>query len=82
MNVGTNGAQTGSGLANCITEDARVPCGRRNNMQLCKPDPSAHELASRGAEASPTTPEAFAKYLREDQERWKKVVKTAGIKVN
>jgi tripartite-type tricarboxylate transporter receptor subunit TctC len=40
------------------------------------------ELASEGAEPSPTTPEAFAQYLREDQERWKKVVKTAGIKVN
>jgi tripartite-type tricarboxylate transporter receptor subunit TctC len=40
------------------------------------------ELASEGAEPSPTTPEAFAKYLREDQERWKKVVKTAGIKLN
>ena len=40
------------------------------------------ELASEGAEPSPTTPEAFARYLREDQERWKKVVKTAGIKPN
>ena len=31
---------TGSGLANCINEDACVPGGGRDNMQLCKPDPS------------------------------------------
>jgi tripartite-type tricarboxylate transporter receptor subunit TctC len=51
-------------------------------MRILKDPETVRELASRGAEASPTTPEAFAKYLREDQERWKKVVKTTGIKVN
>lgn len=51
-------------------------------VKTLKDPETVRELASRGAEASPTTPEAFAKYLREDQERWKKVVKTAGIKVN
>ena len=51
-------------------------------VKILKDPETVRELASRGAETSPTTPEAFAKYLREDQERWKKVVKTAGIKVN
>ncbi len=51
-------------------------------VRILKDPETVRELASRGAEASPTTPEAFAQYLREDQERWKKVVKTAGIKLN
>lgn len=51
-------------------------------VKTLKDPETVRELASRGAEASPTTPEAFAKYLREDQDRWRKVVKTAGIKVN
>ena len=51
-------------------------------VKILKDPETVRELASRGAEASPTTPEAFAQYLREDQERWKRVVKTAGIKLN
>jgi tripartite-type tricarboxylate transporter receptor subunit TctC len=51
-------------------------------VRILKDPEIVRALASHGAEASPTTPEAFANYLREDQERWKKVVKTAGIKVN
>lgn len=51
-------------------------------VRILKDPETVRELASRGAEASPTTPEAMAKYVREDHERWKKVVKTAGIKVN
>ena len=50
-------------------------------VRILKDPETVRDLASRGAEASPTTPEAFAKYLREDQARWRKVVKTAGIKV-
>jgi len=50
-------------------------------VRTLKDPETVRGLASRGAEASPTTPEAFAKFLREDQERWRKVVKTAGIKV-
>ena len=51
-------------------------------VKILKDPETVRELAARGAEASPTTSEAFATFLREDQERWKKVVKTAGIKVN
>ena len=50
-------------------------------VRILKNPETVRDLASRGAEASPTTPEAFAKYLREDQARWRKVLKTAGIKV-
>lgn len=50
-------------------------------VRTLKDPETVQELASRGAQASPTTPEAFAQYLREDQARWKKVVQTAGIKV-
>jgi tripartite-type tricarboxylate transporter receptor subunit TctC len=51
-------------------------------VRILKDPETVRALAARGAQASPTTPEAFATFLREDQERWKKVVKTAGIKVN
>lgn len=48
---------------------------------ILKEPETVRALGNRGAEASPTTSEGLAKYLREDQERWKKVVQTAGIKV-
>lgn len=50
-------------------------------VRMLKDPETVRELASRGAHASPTTSETFAKYLREDQARWRKVVQTAGIKV-
>jgi tripartite-type tricarboxylate transporter receptor subunit TctC len=39
-------------------------------------------LAREGAEAAPTTPEAFAEVIRADIERWKKVAKAADIKAD
>lgn len=51
-------------------------------VRILKDPETVRELASQGAETSPTTPEAFAQYLREDQARWKKVVQIAGIKPN
>ena len=41
----------------------------------------AQRLASQGAEPSPSTSEGLGKYLREDHERWKKVIRSAGIKL-
>lgn len=41
----------------------------------------ARRLASQGAEPSPSTSEGLGKYLREDHERWKKVIRSAGIKL-
>ena len=37
-------------------------------------------LMTRGYDPTPTTPEAFAKYLRSEVERWSKAVKQYGIK--
>jgi tripartite-type tricarboxylate transporter receptor subunit TctC len=37
-------------------------------------------LASRGYDPTPTTPEAFTKYLRSEVARWSKAVKDYGIK--
>jgi tripartite-type tricarboxylate transporter receptor subunit TctC len=51
-------------------------------VKILKDPETVRHLASRGAEASPTTSEAFARFLHEDHERWKKVVKTAGIRTN
>jgi tripartite-type tricarboxylate transporter receptor subunit TctC len=50
-------------------------------VRILKDPETVRALGNRGAEASPTTSEALANYLREDQARWKKVVQSAGIKV-
>lgn len=42
----------------------------------------SQRLASQGAEPSPSTPEGLAKYMREDHERWKKVIKAANIRLD
>mgnify|MGYP003350796357 CR=1 FL=1 len=39
-------------------------------------------LAAQGAEPSPGTPEQLGRYQREEQERWRKVIKSAGIKLD
>jgi tripartite-type tricarboxylate transporter receptor subunit TctC len=40
----------------------------------------AQRLAVQGAEPSPSTPEQLARYMLEEQERWRKVIKGANIK--
>jgi tripartite-type tricarboxylate transporter receptor subunit TctC len=40
----------------------------------------AQKLVSLGADPAPGTPEELARYMRTDHERWKKVIRTAGIK--
>jgi tripartite-type tricarboxylate transporter receptor subunit TctC len=47
---------------------------------LMLPDVREH-LASQGMEATPNTPEEFAKLLVSDLDRWAKVVKRAGVQV-
>jgi tripartite-type tricarboxylate transporter receptor subunit TctC len=42
----------------------------------------SQRLASQGAEPSPSTPEGLARYMREDHERWKKVIKAARIRLD
>ena len=41
----------------------------------------AQRLASQGAEPSPMSPQGLARYMREDHERWKKVIREAKIRV-
>lgn len=44
-------------------------------------DPAlAQRLSAQGAEPAPGSPESLGRYLRQDYERWKKVIKTGGIK--
>ena len=40
----------------------------------------AQRLAVQGADPQSSTPEGLARYMREEHERWKKVIKTANIK--
>ena len=46
---------------------------------LSEPD-VAQKLIALGADPAPGTPEDLARYMRADHERWKKVIRTAGIK--
>jgi tripartite-type tricarboxylate transporter receptor subunit TctC len=46
---------------------------------LRQPD-VAQKLSSQGADPAPGTPEELARYMRTDHERWKKVIKAAGIR--
>jgi tripartite-type tricarboxylate transporter receptor subunit TctC len=48
---------------------------------LAEPE-MAQRLASQGAEPRSSTPEALAKFMRDETERWKKVIRSAGIKVD
>ncbi|HEX2828557.1 MAG TPA: tripartite tricarboxylate transporter substrate binding protein [Burkholderiales bacterium] len=40
----------------------------------------AQKLSSQGAEPAPGTPEELGRYMRSDAEKWRKVIKAAGIK--
>jgi len=40
----------------------------------------AQRMASQGAEPRTSSPEELAQFMRVEAERWKKVIKTAGIK--
>ena len=56
---------------------------RKHNAELVKilsAGEVPQRLASRGYDATPTTPEAFGKFLRSEVERWSKAVKEYGIK--
>jgi len=47
---------------------------------LSQPD-MVQSLAAQGAEAAPSSPEALAKFMREEFEGWRKVIKAAGIRL-
>ena len=42
----------------------------------------AQRLAAQGAEPSPSTPEQLASYMQEEQERWRKVIRSAKLKLD
>jgi len=42
----------------------------------------SQRLSSQGADPAPGTPEALARYMRSDHERWKKVIRAANIKAD
>ena len=46
---------------------------------LRQPD-VAQKLSSQGADPAPGTPEDLARYMRADTDKWRKVIRTAGIK--
>ncbi len=48
---------------------------------LSQPD-MVERFASQGAEPAPGTPEALAQFMRAEHEGWKKVIKTANIKLD
>jgi tripartite-type tricarboxylate transporter receptor subunit TctC len=70
---------------NALFAPAKTPAAivRQVNASVVKalsePD-VAQKLSSQGADPAPGTPEELARYMRNDHERWKKVIKSAGIK--
>ncbi len=52
----------------------------RDVVAVLKLPEARDALLAQGAEASPTTPEEFALYLRKEIDKWGKVIKEAGIK--
>ena len=52
----------------------------RDVVAVLKLPEARDALLAQGAEASPTTPEEFAAYLKKEIDKWGKVIKEAGIK--
>ena len=50
-------------------------------VQILSDPEMARRLASQGAEPRSTTPDELARFMRVEFERWKKVIKAAGIKL-
>jgi tripartite-type tricarboxylate transporter receptor subunit TctC len=72
---------------NALFAPARTPAQvvSKINAEIMKilSDPAiANNLSSQGADPAPGAPESLAAYMRMDHERWKKVIRTAGIKPN
>jgi tripartite-type tricarboxylate transporter receptor subunit TctC len=70
---------------NALFAPAKTPAAivRKVNAAVVKalsePD-IAQRLTAQGADPAPGTPEDLARYMRNDHERWKKVIRSAGIK--
>jgi tripartite-type tricarboxylate transporter receptor subunit TctC len=70
---------------NALFAPAKTPAAIVNKVNasvvkaLREPD-VAQRLTNQGADPAPGTPDELARYMRADHERWKKVIKAAGIK--
>jgi tripartite-type tricarboxylate transporter receptor subunit TctC len=70
-----------------VVAPARTPpavverLSREIGRVLASPDVK-EKLASLGAEASPTTPQAFAEIIRADREKWARVIRAANLKID
>ena len=51
-------------------------------MKILKEPEVAQRLSSQGADPAPGTPDELARYMRIDHERWKKVIRSAGIRAD
>jgi tripartite-type tricarboxylate transporter receptor subunit TctC len=70
---------------NALFAPAKTPTAvvRKVNASVVKAlsEPEvAQRLSNQGADPAPGTPEELARYMRVDSDRWKKVIKSAGIK--
>jgi tripartite-type tricarboxylate transporter receptor subunit TctC len=52
----------------------------RDMVAILQSDEVKERFAADGAEARPTTPDEFARYIRSETEKWVRVAKSAGIK--
>ena len=48
-------------------------------MKILSTEEVREQFATQGVEPSPTTPQAFGDYIRQEQARWKQVAQQAGI---
>ncbi len=80
--VGLPDVEVGSGVG--FVAPAGTPAGiiatLHREITAIIADPGFHErMAKIGVDVVGTTPEAYAKIIRDDYERWGKVAKAAGI---
>jgi tripartite-type tricarboxylate transporter receptor subunit TctC len=70
---------------NALFAPARTPAALVKRMNaivagiLSEPD-VAGKLSAQGADPAPGTPEDLARYMKTDDARWKKVIRTAGLR--
>ena len=65
-----------------MTGERRIPAPRQKVWNALNDPQVRQRLQDAGAEAMPTTPEAFARMLHAEIAKWTKVVRTADIKVD
>jgi tripartite-type tricarboxylate transporter receptor subunit TctC len=70
---------------NALFAPANTPPARVKRMNeiiariLSQPD-VANKLSAQGADPAPGTPDDLARYMRADDARWKKVIRSAGLR--